>query len=132
MKTIYGLLLVASLLTACGQGGGSSQGQTGSKALFSLWTNTENASQLDYSGKRIGWTQGFSNLGCDYELRVEAVPGNTNAFTDKTVDVTSPANPGCFDYSSQDVICELRDGRRLECCLINGDPNDPNTCYDYN
>jgi hypothetical protein len=118
MRQAIVLVMASLLFGACGQQGGSSQGT--SPGAFRVWSVTTSAyPPVDLSGKFINWTAPFVNANfpnCTYEFRVEGTP---SFFTFKTVDVTSPADPTCFDYSVADEMYTF-DGATLNVCLING------------
>lgn len=128
------ILLAPLIFTACGQGGGS-QAPAGGRTMLTLTSGK----QVYYDDKTIGWSGGQFNVGaCTFETKVIA-NANPDAFEQKTFEVTSPVNPACANelkanggtIGGFDQTCTLY-GQRLECCLTYGDPNDPNTCYDWN
>jgi hypothetical protein len=132
MKTIYTILAVL-IFTACGSSGGGAGGTTSTaKTMFnSDFTKVDDVNQtLSTRGYYFGWKEAWVNPNfpnCNYEFQVNAVLGNTNAFTINTVDVTTPADPTCFDYSVSDEIYTW-DGTFLTKCEL----NDPTNCQIFN
>ncbi len=140
MKHLILIILAPLIFIGCAPQGGPAGGAQ-SKALFSVWTlASDGTTQLDLDGRRPGWVNQFvdpAQPNCTYEWRIEAVAGNDNSITERLYDVTTPADPTCpwlnssIPLNGMDIQCTVY-GSRLECCLINADPNDPSTCYDYN
>ncbi len=85
-------------------------------SLFRLWTSDHGNATRDLTGKSIGYVSTFVNNGCTYEIRYQ---GTTAEFTYKTVDITNPADPSCFDYSSSDETYYYS-GTSLRVCYTNG------------
>jgi len=111
-------LLLLSLSVVLLSGCKSGDTAKSENSIFRVWGPDSGTTTLDLSGKYIGWKNQFIASGCTYEIRIE---GTTAEFTKKTVDITNPVDPSCFDYSSDDLVYYYV-GTALRVCFVSGAP----------